>query len=747
MNGEKMEVENLQNTPQEEQTLSGVVEHVVYQNNDTGYAVFRLRVSGERPVVVVGNIPYIGPGESIAVRGVWISHPSYGEQFKASSAERTMPSDVDSILEYLSSGSIRGIGPMTAKRIVERFGTQTFDVLASQPELLSEVQGITLKKARAICESYNRQLGIRRLMEYLFQYGISPHVSLRLYKWYGNMALDFLRDNPYILTDERLGVGFAHADLIASELGISPDSPVRVEAGIIYVLEHNTGNGHVYIPAEKLIPTAARLLSVDEWLCSEVLQRLVDMGKVIREPVADRDACYLARLYDAETNIAHRLLQMAGVPPKKISGIERLIEDISIGLGVEYVPLQLEAIRTAAEHSVILLTGGPGTGKSTTVRGMLKVFDHLGLKTVLCSPTGRAAKRLAELTGREAATIHRLLEVSYSPEESGFTFVHDEDEPLDADVVILDEVSMVDVDLMDALLRAIRPGAKLVMVGDPDQLPSVGPGNILKDLLDSGRIATVRLTEIFRQAQQSNIVVGAHDVNRGKVPELRHKSGDFFFIKRADPKSVVETVVELCAERLPKNMGLSAEQIQVLSPTRRGISGTENLNLALQQALNPPAANKAEYKSGSFLFRTGDRVMHIRNNYDLPWQSVDGRERGLGVFNGDVGNIIEIDKRAENVVVRYEDRIVFYPFELMDELEPAYAMTVHKSQGSEYPAVVFVASQAAPQLLNRAVFYTAITRAQKLLVIVGEEDVVVQMVNNNRRSKRYSGLKYRLMLN
>lgn len=735
----------MQGTRQEEQTLSGVVEHVVYQNGDTGYAVFRMRTSGERPVVVVGNIPYIGVGENVSVRGVWISHPSYGEQFKAASAERTMPTDEDSILEYLSSGSVRGIGPATARRIVERFGTRTFDVLASQPELLSEVQGITPKKARGICESFNRQLGIRRLMEYLFRFGVAPHVSIRLYKWYGNLALDFLRDNPYLLTDERLGVGFAHADLIASELGISSDSPIRVEAGIIYVLEHNTGNGHVYIPAEKLTYTAARMLSVEEELCDEALQRLVDLGKVVRETIADKEACYLARLYEAETKIAQRLLQMADIPPKKKSGIERMAEDISVGFGLEYAPLQLEAICTAAEHSVMLLTGGPGTGKSTSVRGMLKVFDHLGLKTVLCSPTGRAAKRLAELTGREAATIHRLLEVSFSAEESGFSFVHDEDEPLDADVVILDEVSMVDAELMDALLRAIRPGAKLIMVGDPDQLPSVGPGNILKDILESGRIATVRLTEIFRQAQASNIVIGAHDVNRGKVPELRHKTGDFFFISRKSPQSVVETVVELCTERLPGSMGLTAEQIQVLSPTRKGIVGTENLNLALQQALNPPAANKPEYKAAGHLFRTGDKVMHIRNNYDLPWQSVDGKEQGLGVFNGDVGYICEIDFRSENMVVRYEDRIVFYPFELLNELEPAYAMTVHKSQGSEYPAVVFVASQAAPQLLNRAVFYTAITRAQKLLVIVGEEEVVVRMVNNNRRSKRYSGLKYRLM--
>ena len=740
-----MDVENPNDSRIEEKMLEGSVEHVVYCNDETGYAVFRMITESERTVVVVGNIPFIGVGENIIVYGVWMSHPSYGEQFKAAHCERTMPTDQDAILLYLSSGIIRGIGPVTGQRIVEGFGEKTFDVMSSEPELLSQIQGITRKKAESIRNSFNRQLGMRRLMEYLFQYGIAPYVSIRLYKWYGDMAIDFLRDNPYLLTDERLGVSFGQADTIAAELGITEDSPTRAEAGVIYELEHNTGNGHVFIPAEKLVAATARLLSVDDSLCAEALQRLVESGRIIRETIYDRDACYLSRLYEAETETAQHLISMASIPPLKISDIDKMIGDISTGLGLEYAPLQLAAIRTAAEHSVSLLTGGPGTGKSTSVRGMLKAFDHLGLKTVLCSPTGRAAKRLTELTGREAATVHRLLEVSYSPDDSGFTFVHDEDEPIDADAIILDEVSMVDLDLMYALICAIRPGAKLVMVGDPDQLPSVGPGNILKDLLESDRIVSVRLTEIFRQAEQSNIVLSAHSVNRGETPKLRHSSGDFFFMRRRNPQDVVQTVVELCAERLPQNMGFKQEQIQVLSPTRRGIIGTENLNAELQKAINPYARNKAERRSGDYLFRTGDRVMHIRNNYDLPWQSVDGKENGIGVFNGDVGNVYEIDSRAENVAVRYDDRIVFYPFELLNELEPAYAVTVHKSQGSEYPAVVFVASRAAPQLLNRAVFYTAITRAQELLVIVGEEEVVTHMVNNNRRSMRYTGLKYRLM--
>lgn len=740
-----MEVENSNDSRIEEKTLSGLVEHVVYSNDETGYAVFRLSTDSEKNVVVVGNIPFIGVGENITVRGVWVSHPSYGEQFKASYSERTMPTDENAIQMYLSSGIIKGIGPITAQRIVERFGEDTFDVLSSNPDLLSEIQGITRKKAESICNSFSRQLGMRRLMEYLFQYGVAPYVSIKLYKWYGDLAMNFLRDNPYLLTDERLGVSFSQADMIAAELGIMEDSPTRVEAGVIYVLEHNTGNGHVFIPADKLVDATVKLLSVDESLAADALDRLVDYGRIIRETVFERDACYLSRLYEAETEVARRLISMASIPPRTIPGIDKLIKDITSGLGLDFAPLQLEAIRTAAEHTVSLLTGGPGTGKSTSVRGMLKAFDHLGLKTVLCSPTGRAAKRLTELTGRDAATVHRLLEVSYNADDVGFAFVHDEDEPLDADAIILDEVSMVDVNLMYALVRAIRPGAKLVMVGDPDQLPSVGPGNVLKDLLESERIASVRLIEIFRQAEQSNIVLSAHSVNKGELPKLKHSTGDFFFMRRKNPRDVVQTVVELCAERLPQNMGFRPDQIQVLSPTRRGVIGTENLNLELQKAINPSSKNKAERQSGGNMFRTGDRVMHVRNNYDLPWRSIDGRENGIGVFNGDVGVVYEIDNRAENLAVRYDDRIVFYPFELLSELEPAYAVTVHKSQGSEYPAVVLVASKTAPQLLNRAVLYTAITRAQELLVIVGEEEIVARMVNNNRRSMRYSGLKYRLM--
>ncbi len=728
----------------EEEVITGVVEHVVYHNEENGYAVFRMVTHDDEPVVVVGNVPYIGAGEGISARGVWIRHPSYGEQFKASVAERTMPAGEVAILQYLSSGNISGIGPVTAKRIVTKFKDETFDILESKPEELSKIPGITAKKAKGISESFNRQLGIRRLMEYMISHGISPHVAIRMYKWYGNMAVEFIKDNPYILTDENLGVEFHLVDALAADLGFVADSPARVEAGTLYELDYNTSNGHVFIPREKLTVATSRLLEVDQSLCEEALTRLVESGKVVREEISGRDACYLARLYEAEQDLAERLRALAAVPPAPIKNLDKRIEDIKAKLNIDYAPLQCEAIASVLEHRVFLLTGGPGTGKSTSVRGMLEMFDMMGIDTVLCSPTGRAAKRLSELSGREATTIHRLLEVDFTSDGPGFRFVKDEDEPINADAVILDETSMVDVELMNSLVRALKPGARLIMVGDPDQLPSVGPGNVLKDLLTCDVIATVCLTEIFRQAQDSNIVMAAHNVNRGQVPSLRNKTGDFYFMQRGNPQSVADAVVELVTERLPKNMGYPSDQIQVISPTRRGVAGTLNLNIKLQQAINPPAPGKSERRSGEYLFRTGDRVMHIRNNYDLEWHLADGSDRGIGVFNGDVGVIANIDTRAETLLVRYDERLVYYPFELVNELEPAYAMTVHKSQGSEYPAVLFVASQAAPQLLNRSVFYTAITRAQGLLVIVGQEDVVSAMVENNRRSRRYSGLKYRL---
>lgn len=725
--------------------LCGVVESVVYQNEKNGYAVFRLIVDGaDHPVTVVGNLPFIGVGEELRVEGSWTRHASYGEQFKATSAERTLPASEVAIVQYLSSGNLPGIGPISAKRLVEKFGRETFDILENHPELVAEIPGLTKPKAIKISETFKRQLGIRRLMEQLISYSIRPEVALRLYRIYGEFAGDCLRTNPYILVSDDLGVDFALADSMALDLGFGEEDAARVDAGVIYELDFNTQNGHVFIPADKLAAATAQLLSVSEELTNAAIERLCDSKTLLREDIAGVDAVYLRRLYEAECETASRLRLMAMNPPEKPRDLDRIIDEIGSKQVLEYAPLQSEAIRVAASTRVMLLTGGPGTGKSTTVRGMLEVFDRMGLDTRLASPTGRAAKRLSELTGRDAVTVHRLLEVDFGEDaDAGFSFVHGADDPLTADVVILDECSMVDLPLFAALIEALKPDARLILVGDPDQLPSVGPGSVLADLLQSGTVETVRLVDIFRQAQSSNIILAAHSVNRGELPELRHKDGDLYFIQRGEATDVADTVVDLCIRRLAK-MGFEPERIQVLSPTRRGPAGTASLNRLLQAAINPPSERKAERKNGEFVFREGDRVMHIKNNYDLQWRSTTTSETGMGVFNGDIGRIDEINNRAETLAVRYDDRYVVYPFELLDQLELAYAMTVHKSQGSEYPAVVLVASDASPRLLTRQVFYTALTRAQSLLVIVGSRQTVAQMVTTNRRTRRYSGLKYRL---
>lgn len=737
--------EELEKELHSQNELSGVVESVIFHNEKNGYAVFRMTVDGEdKTVTVVGTFPYLCAGEGMWVEGTWTHHASYGEQFKAERAERTLPADSVSIIRYLSSGNLPGIGPATAKRLVERFGRDVFDVLENSAELVAEVPGMTRAKAEKISDAFHRQTGIRRLMESLLVYGINPEVALRLYRWYGELAEELIRQNPYILSREEVGVDFASADGMAIDLGFPADAPVRVEAGVLYELEHNSHNGHVFIPADKLCPATAQLLGVPEELATEAVDRLVSNGAVVREEIGGTTAVYLSGLHEAELDTAARLRLMAMTPPEPPRDLEQMLERISEAEGVEYAPLQREAIRVAATERVMLLTGGPGTGKSTSVRGMLSVFDRMGLDTRLASPTGRAAKRLSELTGRDATTVHRMLEVDFSAESAGFSFVHDAENPLTADVVVLDECSMVDLPLFAALVEALRPDARLVLVGDPDQLPSVGPGSVLADLLSCGAIKTVRLTEIFRQAQSSNIVMAAHSVNRGEVPPLRHKSGDLYFVKRWDAAEAADTVVDLCTRRLPSSMGFEPSQIQVLSPTRRGAAGTAELNRKLQAALNPPSKEKPERRSGEFTFRRGDRVMHIHNNYDLVWRSTTSAESGMGVFNGDVGVIEEIDTRAETLVVRYDDRWVTYPFELLEQLEPAYAMTVHKSQGSEYPAVVLLASDASPRLLTRPVFYTAITRAQQLLVIVGDEGTITAMVQNNRRRRRYSGLRARM---
>lgn len=729
----------------EEQTiLHGTVSAVVYQNEENGYAVLRLKTDEGETVTVVGTIPLLAVGERLAVTGKWMRHASYGQQFAADFLERQMPDGADEILAYLSSRAIRGIGPMTAKKLVARFGSQTLEVLEKHPEQLAELPGFSAARAAQINEAFCAQVGLRRLIEFLVGYHLPPELAMRLYQCYGELAVDAVKDDPYLLTEPFFGADFALVDQFALAMGVEADDPRRVEAGVVFELRHNTGNGHVFLPLNKLMAATAQLLGLDETDTAQAVARLTENDRLIAEPLSSLTAVYLPELYEAETQVAQRLRAMADAAPEEPDGLDEALRALPRRTHIDYAPAQLEAIRKAACCQALLLTGGPGTGKTTTLAGILALLDELGQRAMLAAPTGRAAKRLTELTDRPASTIHRLLESQFDPETGAMGFYHNEHEPLDTDVMIVDETSMVDLTLMHALLRALRPGCRLILVGDPDQLPSVGAGNLFSDLLRSERLETVRLTEIFRQARQSLIVMNAHAVNHGQMPVLNDTSRDFFFMKRP-PEAVAATVRDLCHHRLPDNMHIPASQIQVLSPTRRGPTGTAHLNEILQESLNPPAPDKPQKQYGGVTFRLGDRVMQIRNNYDLFWRQTGGFGSGTGVFNGDMGVITAMDLREETLCVSFDDdREATYAFDQLGELELAYAMTVHKSQGSEYRAVVMVVSGGSSLLHTRGVLYTAITRARELLVLVGEAQVVANMTANDRQARRYSGLRLRL---
>ncbi|MBM6869343.1 ATP-dependent RecD-like DNA helicase [Pseudoflavonifractor phocaeensis] len=723
--------------------IEGTVEAVIYQNEENGYTVLRVD-AGEGGLTVVGCMPGIAPGEEIAVTGQWMHHASYGEQFKAEVVERRMPAGEKAVYEYLASGAVKGIGAATARRMVEEFGADALHVLEEEPERLTRIRGITRKKALAMGEAFRLQMGMRRLLEFLGENGVELKLAIPLYRRYGDRALETLRENPYLLVDPEFGVDFSTADTLALAAGLDGEDPQRIEAGLLFELQHNLNNGHTFLPRRKLLPATAQLLGVEPERLSDGLDALTERGEVVEERVAGEDACYLAELQEAETYVADVLGEMSRrelLPP---DGLDDIIEGIQNAQGIVYAPQQREAVALAARRQVMLLTGGPGTGKTTSLRGVLALFDVLGLETALAAPTGRAAKRLGELCGVEGATIHRLLETQFDPHTGRLVFAHDEQDPLKVDAVIVDETSMVDVPLMRALLSALRLDCRLVLVGDPDQLPSVGPGSLFADLIRSGVLPMVRLTEIFRQAAQSAIVRNAHSVNRGICPPLDNTSSDFFFLRRRDSVRTAETIVELVERRLPRNLGIPPDQIQVLSPTRRGTAGTAALNRALQAAVNPPSADRAERRFGEYIFREGDRVMQVRNNYDVMWQEKDGSAVGMGIFNGDIGRITSIDNRNEVITVDFDGRLVEYSPDMLLELEPAYAITVHKSQGSEYRAVILSVCDGPPMLLTRGVLYTAITRARELLILVGEDQVVARMTANDRQQRRYSGLRWRL---
>ena len=723
-------------------TLEGTVSSVIFQNENNGYTILRLDV-GEEEMTVVGSMPGVSPGEYLSVRGRWVRHATYGDQFRADVVERRLPQTLKEIYHYLASGAVRGVGKATARQLTEAFGADALRVIEEEPEKLTALKGVSPKRARTISEAFRKQAGMRRLLEFLAEHRLPMELSGPLYRAYGDVALEVVRSNPYVLSSGEFGVAFSQADQLALSLGVTADDPQRLEAGLLFELTHNNwNNGHTFLPAKKLLAATSALLDCSGELLEERLDALEQRGEVDRDTVAGQDAVYLPDLYEAETYIAHRIEEMSRaelMPPRELDQILARIQRVQ---HITYAPQQRKAVALAASRQVMLLTGGPGTGKTTCLRGVLALFEAMGLDTALAAPTGRAAKRLGELCSTDASTIHRLLEAGFDPHSGQLVFTHDQYDPLQADAVIVDEVSMVDVPLMSALLSALRGDCRLVLVGDPDQLPSVGPGNLFSDLIRSGTVPTVCLTEIFRQAAQSAIVRNAHMVNAGELPDLRENDNDFFFLRRRDPQRAVETIVDLCRRRLPERMGIPTDQIQVLSPTRRRGTGTVVLNQALQAALNPPDEDKGERRFGDWIFRAGDRVMQVKNNYDILWREESGSASGMGMFNGDIGVIRAVDR--ECVTVDFDGKLVEYTPDMLGELEPAFAVTVHKSQGSEYRAVILAALEGAPMLMTRGVLYTAITRAKELLIIVGDDGVVAQMVSNNRQTRRYSGLRARL---
>ena len=729
---------------QELEIIQGAISAVIYQNYDNGYAVLRLNVGGGQMVTVVGTIPLPAVGERLMVTGRWSTHSSYGRQFEAEFLERLMPQTSMEILSYLSSRVIKGIGPKMAARIVEHFGDETLTIIEREPSRLAEVSGISREKAKAIGEEFRLQVGMRQLMEFFTLHQLPAELAVRTYKLYGETTIELLYDDPYLLMDEGLEAPFGAVDRFAIELGVAGDDPRRVEAGILFELGYNLTAGHSFLPEAKLIAATEQLLSVPGESIQQGLERLFQADRLVRDTLAGINVIYLPQLYEAETYCSQTLLHFAKNTFPEPHGLERMIRNVAMESGVQYSEEQTQAIREAATSGLLIITGGPGTGKTTILNGILSLLGQMQLKCLLAAPTGRAAKRLTEVTGEDASTIHRLLEATLDPGTGKMFFVRDESNPLKCDAVIVDEMSMVDVQLLHSLLQAVPHGKRLILVGDPDQLPPVGPGFPFSDMLRSGQLPTIRLTEIFRQAQQSLIVMNAHRVNRGEMPELRIVTSDFFFMRRQSEDAVSSLIRDLCTTRLPKNMGIPSDQIQVLSPTRKGGVGTVALNQMLQTALNPASPEKKERQYGEFIFREGDRVMQIRNNYDIMWKRTDGSAVGTGVFNGDVGTITAIDPGAETLSIVFDDRQADYDFTQLNELEPAYAMTVHKSQGSEYRAVILTAWNGSPYLLSRSILYTAITRARELLIIVGREDTVGVMVENAKKNRRYTGLKLRL---
>ncbi len=724
-------------------TVTGVVEYITFHNSENGYTVLEFSSDGEI-FTATGNVGDLYCGERVSFTGRWMVHPTFGKQFKIECCCREMPETAADMLSYLSSGIIKGVKEKTAQKIVERFGEDTFTIIENSPLRLAEIKGISKDRAREISDEFKKRAAEREALIALEKYGMTTSECLKVFKVFGPRSVDTVERNPYLLCSEGIGITFEKACEIANRLPVPPADEYRVSAGILYVVRHNLYNGHTCLPREKLIPPCVSLLDCSEDTVEIRLDALVEQKHLVSDIIYGREFIFLPDIYDAEKRAASTVLFMKQFAPKCFDDIDAQINHAELISGVCYNETQRYAIKLAVERGILILTGGPGTGKTTTLRGILKVFESQGLEVALAAPTGRAAKRMSELTGREAQTIHRLLEVEWDRNDRP-VFQRNKRNPLSAGAVIIDELSMVDIVLFSSLLDALPIGCRLVMVGDYDQLPPVGAGNVLHDMINSKALPVVELKEVFRQAMESLIVTNAHKIVRGEFPEIKRTDSDFFFMERNAPSVAAKTVTELCAERLPKAYKYSpTDDIQVLCPSRKGESGTVALNKYLQASINPPAKHKREHSFGQRVFREGDKLMQIKNNYNIPWTATE--KEGLGVFNGDIGILDKIDEAAHLLYVRFDDKIAEYPFEGSVELEHAYAVTVHKSQGNEFEAVVMPVTGVVEQLAYRNLLYTAVTRAKKLMILVGSRNTVERMVLNNSKAKRYSALKSFIML-
>ena len=736
------------------ETVTGYIDHVIFRNDDNGYTVMVLKgLEEEQELTCVGTFPAITQGASIEAMGNYITHPVYGKQFQISSYVEKMPEDALAMERYLGSGAIKGIGAALAARIVRRFGNDTMRIVEEEPERLAEIKGISEKKALEIAEQMTEKADMRRAMVFLQKYGISLNLGAKIYQKYGQSVYGVLQENPYRLAEDISGVGFRIADEIASRIGIHTDSDYRIRSGMLYTLLQASGEGHIYLPKEELFSRASRLLGVDvSYMEKHLMDMVVDRNLILKE-TEEGTVVYPTHYYYLELNSAKMLCELNILCPEDEQMMKKRISRIEKETGTELDEMQRQAMAAAAQHGLFILTGGPGTGKTTTINAIIRYFEEEGAELRLAAPTGRAAKRMTEATGYEAQTIHRLLELNGLPEgEQDGRAVHfdrNSENPLEADVIIIDEMSMVDISLMYSLLLAVTAGTRLILVGDENQLPSVGPGNVLRDIIRSGCFPVVELKKIFRQASESDIVVNAHKITRGEQVTINNKSRDFFFLKRYDADIIIRVVIALIQEKLPRYVDAKPYEIQVLTPMRKGLLGVERLNQILQRYLNPPDEKKKEKEIGQRLFREGDKVMQVKNNYQLEWEIL-GRykipvDKGVGVFNGDTGIMTEINEFAETATVEFEDgRQAQYSFKQLEELELAYAVTIHKSQGSEYPAVIIPILSGPRMLMNRNLLYTAVTRARKCVTVVGSENTFAEMIRNEKQQQRYSSLDKRI---